>query len=262
MPVIDVTDLTVHYGVKPVLKNVNLHIRRGELVVIVGPNGMGKSTLLGTMAGIIPPHLGSVRIDGKTRRRSPEEELAIRKIAVFLPDQAWLPANNTPREFLLAVGRLYDVADSRTFDQVERLLQVFELVDQGDAPIRSCSAGQKRKVALCATLLTDAPILLLDEPFSGGLDPSGLLALKRVLLRRVEEQGSTVVLTSPVPEIVEEIAGRVLILRAGEVAAFDTIDGLRRMTGVHGSLGAVLERLLYPEMAAKLDEYFTGSART
>jgi ABC-type multidrug transport system ATPase subunit len=260
MPVIEVADLTVHYGVKPVLKNINLRIDRGELVVVVGPNGMGKSTLLGTLAGIIPPHLGSVTIDGKVRRRSPEEELAIRQQAVFLPDQPWLPANTTPREFLLSVGRLYGVPDARIFDQVERLLKVFELDQQGDAPIRSCSAGQKKKVALCATLLTEAPILLLDEPFSGGLDPAGLLALKRVLQRRVAERGSTVVLTSPVPEIVEEIAGRVLILRDGEVAAFDTIDGLRQMTGIHGSLGAVLERLLYPEMAAKLDDYFTGRA--
>lgn len=257
---IDVTDLTVHYSVKPVLKDVNLQIKRGELVVIVGPNGMGKSTLLGAMAGVIPPHRGSVRIDGKTRRGTPEEELAIRKIAVYLPDQPWLPANTTARDFLLSIGRLYDVPDDRTFNQVERLLKVFELVDQGDAPIRSCSAGQKKKVALIAALLTEAPILLLDEPFSGGLDPAGLLALKRVLKHRVESQGSTIVLTSPVPEIVEEIAGRVLILRGGQVAAFETIDGLRRMTGLQGSLGAVLERLLYPEMAAKLDDYFSGRA--
>jgi hypothetical protein len=57
---------------------------------------------------------------------------------------------------------------------------------------------------------------------------------------------------------VEEIAGRVMILRDGEIAAFDTIDGLRRLTGVHGSLGAVLEQLLYPGMTARLDSYFGG----
>jgi ABC-type multidrug transport system ATPase subunit len=255
---IDVVDLTVHYSVKPVLKDINLHINRGELVVIVGPNGMGKTTLLGTMAGVIPPHRGWVEIDGRRRRRTEEEELAIRRTAVYLPDQPWLPAQTTPREFLLAVGRLYDVPDDRLFAQVERLLALFEMTEKGDAPNRSCSAGQRKKVALCAALLTEAPVLLLDEPFSGGLDPAGLLALKRILRRRVTEDRGTVVLTSPVPEIVEEIADRVLILRDGEVAAFDSIDGLRRQTGVQGSLGAVLERLLYPTMAAKLDDYFTG----
>lgn len=255
---IDVVDLTVHYSVKPVLKGVNLRINRGELVVVVGPNGTGKTTLLGAMAGIIPPHRGWVEIDGRRRRRTEEEELAIRRTAVYLPDQSWLPATTSPGEFLLAVGRLYDVPEDRLCAQVERLLKLFDLTDKCDSMIVSCSAGQRKKVALSAALLTEAPVLLLDEPFSGGLDPAGILALKRVLQRRVEELGATVVLTSPVPEIVEEIAGRVVILRDGQVAAFDTIDGLRRQTGEQGSLGAVLERLLYPTMAAKLDDFFSG----
>jgi ABC-type multidrug transport system ATPase subunit len=253
--------LTVHYSVKPVLKGLTFRVDRGELVVIVGPNGMGKSTLLGAIGGVIPPHRGRVEINGNVRRRTAEEELAIRKMTVFLPDQAWLPAGATPRDYLLSVGRLYDVPDDRLFVQVEQTLKLFEIDGQGDSAISSCSAGQKKKVALCAALLTEAPVLLLDEPFSGGLDPAGILALKRVLRWRVTEKGSTVILTSPVPEIVEEIAGRVMILRGGEIAAFDTIDGLRRLTGVNGSLGEVLQHLLYPGMAANLDNYFSGRAQ-
>jgi ABC-type multidrug transport system ATPase subunit len=99
-------------------------------------------------------------------------------------------------------------------------------------------------------------VLLLDEPFSGGLDPAGLLALKRVLKRRVGEQGGTVVLTSPVPELVEEIADRIIILRNGDIAAFDTMDGLRRRTGCTGSLSDILERLMFPETMGKLEDYF------
>jgi ABC-type multidrug transport system ATPase subunit len=255
---IEVRDLTQHYSVRPVLRNINLTINRGELVVVVRPNGMGKTTLLGAMAGVLSPQRGSVTIDGKRRRGSEEEELAIRRMTVYLPDQPWLPAETTTREYLLAVARLYDVADERLFVQLDRLLRLFELADKGDSPIRSCSAGQKKKVALCGALLTEAPVLLLDEPFSGGLDPAGLLALKRVLQQRVAEEGGTIVLTSPVPEIVEEIAGRVLILRDGEVGAFETIDGLRRLTGSQGSLGSILEHLLYPGMASKLAEYFAG----
>src|SRR5205085_10183237 len=130
-----------------------------------------------------------------------------------------------------------DIVTDRLKAHVERLLDLFEVSLQGDRTINSYSSGQKKKIALASALLTEAPILLLDEPFSGGLDPSGLLALKRVLKRKVTEQGGTVVLTSPVPELVEEIADRVVILKNGEIAAFDTLEGLRRLTDCEGSLG-------------------------
>lgn len=254
--VIELQDITQHYGIRPVLKRVNLTIRAGELVVVVGPNGMGKSTLLAVMGGVLAPQRGTVTIDGRRRRASEDDEWEIRKKTIYLPDQPWLPSLRTPREFLLSVGRLYGVDDERLFQHLERLLNLFELLPQSDQPMRGLSAGQKKKVVLSATLITDAPILLLDEPFSGGLDPSGLLALKRLLRRRVTEQQATIVLTSPVPEIVEEIADRIVILRDGEIVAADTLDGLRKMTGITGSLGEILEKTLYPETVKRLQEYF------
>lgn len=253
---IELRDITQHYGIQPVLKRVSLTIQAGELVVVVGPNGMGKSTLLAVLGGMLAPQHGRVTIQGRQRRASADDEWAIRRQTVYLPDQPWLPSLRTPREFLLSVGRLYGIADARLFEHVERLLNLFELSAQSNQAIRGLSAGQKKKVALSATLITDAPILFLDEPFSGGLDPSGLLALKRLLRRRVTEQQATIVLTSPVPEIVEEIADRIVILRNGEIAACDTLEGLRQSTGIAGSLGEILEQMLYPETTRRLQEYF------
>jgi ABC-2 type transport system ATP-binding protein len=261
MSVIEVVNVTQHYGVRPVLKGISLRIEAGELVVVLGPNGMGKSTLLGVMAGALSPQRGHVLIHGLKRRDSIETELEIRKQAVYLPDHAWLPGSRTGREFLLAVGRIYAIADDWLFDHVERLLQLFELTDQADWPIRGYSHGQQKKVAICSALVTEAPVLFLDEPFSGGLDPSGLLALKQVLRHLVDVKKNTVVLTSPVPELVEEIASRVLILREGNIAAFDTVEGLRRSTGCRGSLGEVLERMVFPETMRNLDHYLERLAR-
>ena len=88
--------------------------------------------------------------------------------------------------------------------------------------------------------MTEAPIMLLDEPFSGGLDPSGILTLKRVIQHLSRRKKATIVLTSPVPELVEEIATRIVVLHDGEILAFDTLDGLQRHDGTprHTGRGA------------------------
>jgi ABC-2 type transport system ATP-binding protein len=117
-----------------------------------------------------------------------------------------------------------------------------------------------KKIVLCSALITEAPYLLLDEPFSGGLDPSGIMALKRVLQRLAERDDITIVLTTPVPELVEELADRIAIVRDGQLAAFDSVDGLRRQTGTDGPLADVLQRLLNPETLANIEHYFERDA--
>ncbi len=88
---IQVTNVTHHYGVKPVLRDVSMHVNIGELVAIMGPNGMGKSTLVSVIAGILWPVKGYVEIDGLRRRSSEEAELAIRRKVVYLSADPWVP---------------------------------------------------------------------------------------------------------------------------------------------------------------------------
>ncbi|NLS91032.1 MAG: ABC transporter ATP-binding protein [Planctomycetaceae bacterium] len=253
---IQLENVVQHYGVRPVLTGIDLNVARGELVCLLGPNGMGKTTLLGVMAGVLMPQKGSVKIDGMERRSSEENELAIRRKTVYLPDHPWLPKNRTGREFLIAVGGLYDVDPERLLDHVERLLKLFDLAEQGDWPIRSYSNGQQKKIALCSALVTDAPLLLLDEPFAGGLDPSGILALKRVLKRLVTDRQATVVLSAPVPELVEELADRIVIVHHGEIVGYDTLEQLRKQADCEGSLADVYQKLVHPESLDNIEAYF------
>ena len=108
---------------------------------------------------------------------------------------------------------------------------MFDLVEQGDWAISSYSNGQQKKIAIASALVTEAPVLLLDEPFAGGLDPAGILALKRVLQRLAARDDMTVVLTTPVPELMEEIAERILVIREGQITLDDTPQGFRERTG-------------------------------
>lgn len=250
-----------HYGVRPVLRDVSIEIATGELVVLLGPNGMGKSTLLGCLGGVLWPRRGWVEIDGVRRRQSEAEERALRRRVAYLPDDPWMPTARTGREYLLAIGRLYGHDDFRLFDHAHRLLRLFHLEAKGDGTIRSYSTGQRRKLQIAGALISEAPYLLLDEPFSGGLDPAGILAVKRVLQNLAADSRVTIVITTPVPELVEVLAHRVAILRDGRLAHYDTPAGLRSEAGVSGTLDEALQRLIYPESIDAVEDYLAGGPR-
>lgn len=254
---IQIHHLSHHYGLRPVLSEVDLQVDAGELVVLLGPNGSGKTTLLGCMAGTICPARGYVEIDGKRRRESVESERALRRRIVYLPDNTWLPQHHTGREFLLAVGRLYGIDQFRLFDHADRLLRLFHLEAKGDSAIGGYSTGQRKKIALASALITEAEYLLLDEPFSGGLDPAGILSLKSVLKRLAADEKVTVVMSTPVPELVEELAHRIAILRDGKLIAYASPGKILQLSEA-ATFETALEQLLYPETVDVVGDYFRG----
>ena len=256
---IEVVDVSHHYGLRPVLSHVSFRVPAGQLVAVMGPNGVGKTTLLGIIAGLIAPARGAVEINGLRRRTNAEVELQIRKQMAFLPDHPWLPEFMTTREWLLAIGQLYDIEADPLGDHINRLLDLFQLADKGDAPIRTCSNGQKKKIAICGALVTEAPVLVLDEPFTGGLDPSAILALRRVLKHTAERGDVTVLMASQIPELVEQLAHQILVLSDARMVAYDTLDGLRTKTGCAGSLPEVFEKLVHPETMDHIANYFNRS---
>lgn len=257
-PMIKVSHVTHHYGIRPVLRDVTFEVGRGELVALMGPNGMGKSTLLGVIGGVLSPRNGFVEVDGHRRRRSADEEMAARRVTAYLPDHPWLPQNRTGREFIISIGRLYERDDDTLVAHSKRLLDLFQLDQIGDTPIRNYSNGQKKKVAIAAILVTAVPVLILDEPFTGGLDPAAILALRRVLQNLIQKAKVTVLMATQLSEIAEVLAQRVLVLRDGSLLAYETIPELRRMTATEGPLEEVLEKLIHPDALERIEKYFAG----
>lgn len=254
---IELVDVWHHYGVRPTLRGINLRVEPGELMCVMGPNGMGKSTLLAVAAGVQPCFRGHVEVDGMRRRSSVDAEAAIRERVAYLPDTPWLPWVSC-REFLVACGRLYGVSEPRLFDHSERLLELFQLRDQADKPAGDLSTGQKKKLGLCSALVTDAPVLLLDEPFSGGIDASGLRAISSVLRHIAEDESRTVMMCAPVPELVEPLAHRIAIIQDGAILACDSVEGLRRQADCTGDLAKVLERLVSGGGGDPVDAYLAA----
>ena len=257
---IDVIDVSHHFGLRPVLRHVNARFEPATISAIMGPNGSGKSTLMQIMAGLISPVEGTVHVNEIQRRKTPEGELAIRKLVAYLPAEPWLPGR-TPRTWMKEVGKLYDVSEERLMEHIPRLLALFNLDEQADEYTHSLSTGQQKKTSLATIFVTEAPVLLLDEPFAGGLDPSGAQALKRLLLHLRTEKKSTIVMSTPVPELVEELADRIALLRDGQIIAFDTIEGLRKLAAIDGNLDQIYERVAAPSAEIKIHQYFKEESR-
>ncbi|MBX3443228.1 MAG: ABC transporter ATP-binding protein [Planctomyces sp.] len=249
------SNVTHHYSVRPVLRDVDFRIAEGECVAVLGPNGMGKTTLLAILGGAVTPTFGTVEINGRIRRSTVEEELAIRKECVYLPDDCWLPRRLTGSEWLLDVGRLYEIPVERLYRHANLLIDVFNLTDVAHQSLSSCSAGQRKKWMLASALLTDARVLLLDEPYSGGLDPAGILALQRILRRLTSEEGRTIIFTTPVPELVEGTADRLLVVQDGRIAADERLSDLRERSQ-NGAVTPLLQEMFFNSTLTKLDRYF------
>jgi ABC-2 type transport system ATP-binding protein len=252
---IRIENVTQYYGAFAALRDVSLEVQSGELLAVMGPNGSGKSTLLQVAAGLLWPLEGYVEINGLRRRSTAENELAIRQQVVYLPAEAWLPKKMTLTEFLIAVGRVYGHDDRHLVAHAERLIRVFNLTDQADQPIPKLSTGQHKKAALCSALITEAPVMILDEPFSGGLDPAGIAALRKLLTHLASREDVTILMATPVPELVEQIAHRVAVIEDRTVKLVDSPAGLRARCGEAANLQDALEQLLEPQAQQHVDDY-------
>jgi len=216
IPLIEVEGLQKLYGNFPAVQGLSFRVGSGEVLGLVGPNGAGKTTTIRSIAGIIIPTSGRIRIAGHDLAKDP---VAAKAALAFIPDEPHLFEYLTVDEHLRFIARLYQLGD--VSDRIPGLLEELDLSDKRNALPGELSRGMKQKLAIACGLLHQPRALLLDEPLTG-LDPVGIRRMKRTIMRRAAE-GSGVILSSHLLHLVEEICTRVLIMQRGTVVAFGTM---------------------------------------
>jgi ABC-2 type transport system ATP-binding protein len=196
-------------------------VDRGEILGLVGPNGAGKTTTLRCLAGILPPTSGRIEIAGCDLKTAPEE--ARRQLA-FVSDEPRLFENLTVMDHLRVVSRIYGVGGDFAGRSTE-LLARFELADRRDAFPSELSRGMKQKLMIAAALLHRPQALILDEPLTG-LDPGAMRRMKRTIVEQAEA-GTSVIVSSHLLHLVQEICGRIAILHTGRKVAEGTLAEIR-----------------------------------
>ena len=232
-----VRNLTKRYSGIPVVNRVSFTIGPGEILGYLGPNGAGKSTTVKMLTGLIAPSEGEVLFDGvnvATDMKAYQRRLG------YVAEEAHLYAHLSGREYLQLAGRLRGLRRNVLDPKLDELLRLFGLWEDRHSLLSSYSKGMRQKILLAAALLHDPDLLILDEPFSG-LDVNASLVL-RSLLHGLVGRSKMVLYSSHVLEVVEKVATKVVILRNGQVAAHDSVAGLRELMS-ESSLEAVFAQL-------------------
>ena len=211
---IEVRGLVKRYGEKPALNGVDFVVPAGQVCGYLGPNGAGKSTTLNILSGILAPDAGAARVAGHD---VVEDALDAKRGLGFLPESGALYSLLSVREHLHLCADLHGVEPEETDARLATLWDLFDLKAVADRRIDTLSKGQRQKTALCATLLHDPDVILLDEPLNG-LDVHAAGALKDIL-RDLAAQGRTILYSSHILDVVERLCDRVVILDEGRVVA-------------------------------------------
>lgn len=223
---IEVNNLTKAYGKNLAVKSLDFSVGEGELFAFLGPNGSGKSTTIKMMMGLLDATEGTVEILG--------EEMALNHVKLkrqvsFVPDTPDVIGKLTGREYLNFIASVYEMDEEAYADELDHLLDLFDLKGRLDTLVEEYSHGMRQKLVIIGALMHHPQIIFLDEP-SVGLDPRSNRNLKNYLREYVNE-GNTVFLTTHTLSLAEEIADRILIIYEGEALETGTLDELRNVAG-------------------------------
>jgi len=254
VPAIEVRQIRKRYGSVQALDGVDLEIRPGEFFGLLGPNGAGKTTLISVLAGLVRADSGSARILGHDvigRYREARRSLGV------VPQELVFDPFFTVRETLEFQSGYFGIRGNRAW--IEEVMHHLDLTDKANTNMRRLSGGMKRRVLVAQALVHKPPVIVLDEP-TAGVDVDLRHALWR-FIRRLNEDGHTIVLTTHYLEEAENLCGRIAMMKRGRIVALDTTRSLlERFSGSYVKLKLVsgpLPGTLRARLAREEEGYHT-----
>ncbi|TFG13601.1 ABC transporter ATP-binding protein [Candidatus Thorarchaeota archaeon] len=236
---IESQDLTKKFGDFVAVDHLSFTVKSGEIYGLLGPNGSGKSTTMRMLLGLLKPTEGTAKINGHGIK---DEIVKAKRVTGYVPENPVLPERLTGWEYVNYVADIWrvDRGEERTED-IEELLELLDIRDASDDLIETYSQGMTRKVSLVAALVHRPQVLILDE-VQAGIDPRGAATIKEILngLRR---RGASILMSTHVLEIAEQMCDRVGIIKDGKMIAEGTLDELREKAEGQSSLEEIFLEL-------------------
>jgi ABC-2 type transport system ATP-binding protein len=251
--IVEAEGVVKRYGKVTALDGLDLVAEPGQVLAVLGPNGAGKTTFVRTIATLIRPDGGSLRVAGHDVRREPE---AVRSLIGLAGQFAAVEPALSGRENLEMVARLFGQDRQSARANSTEVLDRLGLAEDGDRLVRTYSGGMRRKLDLGASLVGSPRLLLLDEPTTG-LDPRSRVELWDAI-RSMVERGTDVLLTTQYLDEADHLAGRVVIIDHGRAVASGTPNELKRRVGRNVVEVHVRDRSEIPSVANALSRIGEG----
>jgi ABC-2 type transport system ATP-binding protein len=218
---IEIDKLTKRFGTFTAVDEVSLHVEAGNIFAFLGTNGAGKTTSIRMMTGVLQPTSGTVKIGGYDIQKNPIEAKFLMGV---IPDRPYIYGKLTGNEFLEFMGDLYQVDRKLQTTRIPELLETFGLLRREHDLIDSYSHGMKQRLLMCAALVHNPPVLIVDEPMVG-LDPKGAKLLKDTFRERAK-RGLTIFMSTHSLPVAQEIANQLAIIQRGKIVASGSLTDL------------------------------------
>ncbi len=225
--IIETKKLSRAFGSFTALDKLDLNISEGEIFALLGPNGAGKSTAIKMLTTLLPPTSGEAIVGGFNLETQADK---IRRIIGYVPQILSVDGTLTGYENLLLFAKLYDLPHREVKKRVDEIIDLLDLRESANHPVKSYSGGMVRRLEIGQSMLHKPKILFLDEP-TVGLDPIGVRLVWEHILELKKMYDTTIFLTTHIMEEAENLCSRVAFLSRGKLAAIGTPDELKRSVG-------------------------------